>query len=67
VTSPEVLKLALAVSPEERLDLARRLADSVVEPAPINDAIGIGIRRIEDLASGRVHGLSDEEFRATLR
>jgi len=60
-------RIALELPPEERLDLARRLVESVVAPATVNDAIAEGIRRFEDLASGRVKGLTEEEFRATLK
>ena len=31
--------------------------ESVVEPAPLSDAVKEGIRRIEDVATGRVAGL----------
>jgi hypothetical protein len=47
--------------------LARRLVESVVAPAFLNQAITEGIRRIEDLATGRVPGLTEEEFRAALK
>jgi len=57
-------RFAFELPPEERLDLARRLIESVVAPASLNQAITEGIRRIEDLASGRVQGLNEEEFRA---
>jgi putative addiction module component (TIGR02574 family) len=53
--------------PEERLDLARRLLESVVAPSSLNQEIASGIRRIEDLATGRVKGLTEEEFRAALK
>ena len=53
--------------PEERLELARRLIESVVSPENVSDEILEGIRRIEDLATGRVKGLTEEEFRATLQ
>ena len=52
---------------DERLDLARRLVESVVAPASLNQAIAEGIRRVEDLATGRVQGLTEEEFRAALK
>ncbi len=60
-------RIALELPPEERLDLARRLVESVVAPASLNEAIAEGIRRIEDLATGRVKGLTEEEFLATLQ
>jgi putative addiction module component (TIGR02574 family) len=65
--SADLARIALELPPEERLDLARRLVESVVAPASLNQAITEGIRRIEDLATGRVQGLTEEEFRATLK
>ncbi len=65
--SAELARIALELPPEERLELARRLVESVVIPDSLNEAIAEGIRRIEDLATGRVKGLTEEEFLATLR
>ena len=65
--SADLAQIALQLPPEERLDLARRLIESVVAPDSLNEAIADGIRRIEDLASGRVKGLTEEEFLATLK
>jgi hypothetical protein len=65
--SAELARIALELPPEERLDLARLLVESVVAPAVLNQAITEGIRRIEDLATGRVQGLTEEEFRAALK
>jgi hypothetical protein len=48
------------------LELARRLVESVVARVPLNDAVKPGIRRIEDVAAGRVAGLSEEQYRAAL-
>ena len=52
---------------EDRLELARRLVESVVEPAAITDAVKEGIRRIEDVATGRVAGLTEQQYRAALQ
>jgi len=65
--STELVQIALGLPPEERLEIARRLVESVVAPASLNEAIAEGIRRIEDMAAGRVKGLTEEEFRATLK
>jgi hypothetical protein len=43
------------------------LVESVVTPASLNPAITGGIRRIEDLATGRVKGLTEEQLRAALK
>jgi putative addiction module component (TIGR02574 family) len=65
--SEDVCRTALELPVEDRLELARRLVESVVSPAPLNDAVTEGIRRIEDLAAGRVTGLTEEQFRAAVR
>jgi putative addiction module component (TIGR02574 family) len=67
MSAKELSNAALELPPEERLELARRLVESVVEPAALKEAVAEGIRRIEDIATGRVQGLSEEEYRAALR
>ncbi len=59
--------MALELPPEERLELARRLVESVVAPVPLNEAVTEGIRRIEDVAAGRVNGLTEEQYRSALK
>jgi putative addiction module component (TIGR02574 family) len=66
MVAADVSRLALELPPEERLELARRLVESVVAPASLNEAIAEGIRRIEDVAMGRVQGLTEEQYRAAL-
>jgi len=66
MSSADLSHLALELPPEERLELARRLVESVVAPVPLNEAVAEGIRRIEDIATGRVRGLTEEEYRAAL-
>ena len=62
----EVSRAALELPLEDRLELARRLVESAVWPAPLETAVAEGIRRIEDLAAGRTTGLTEEQFRAAL-
>jgi hypothetical protein len=66
MSAAEVLKAAFELSAEERLDLARRLVESVVAPTSLNETIAQGVQRIEDIATGRVKGLNEDEFRANL-
>jgi putative addiction module component (TIGR02574 family) len=66
MVSAEIAKAVLELPPDERLELARRLVESVVAPEPLSEAMLEGIRRIEDIASGRVHGLTEEQYRASL-
>ena len=63
----EISRTALDLPPEDRLELARRLVESVVQPATLTEAVNEGIRRIEDVATGRVQGLTEEQYRAALR
>ena len=65
--SDDVNRAVLELPIEDRLELARRLVESVVWPAPLNEAVTEGIRRIEDLAAGRVKGFTEEQFRAALQ
>ena len=62
----EISRNAVELPLEERLELARRLVESVVQPAPLTDAVKDGIRRIEDVAAGRITGLTEEEYRAAV-
>jgi hypothetical protein len=48
---------------EEGLKLARRLIKSVVTPHSLTDTLNEGVRRIEDVATGRVQGLTEAEYR----
>ncbi len=66
MVSADLAKVAFELPPEERLELARRLVESVVTPEPLTEAMNEGIRRIEDVAAGRVAGLTEEQYRAAL-
>jgi putative addiction module component (TIGR02574 family) len=66
MVSADLAKIAFELPPEERLELARRLVESVVSPETLTEAMTEGIRRIEDVAAGRVAGLTEEQYRAAL-
>jgi putative addiction module component (TIGR02574 family) len=65
--STELSRTVLGLPPEDRLELARQLVESVVEPATLTEAVKEGIQRIEDVATGRVSGLTEEQYRAAMR
>ena len=67
MVSADFTRMALELPPDERLELARRLVESVVAPVPLNEAVTEGIRRIEDVATGRVNGLAEEQYRSALK
>jgi uncharacterized tellurite resistance protein B-like protein len=66
MVAADLSRIAFELPPEERLELARRLVESVVAPAPLNEAVTEGIRRLEDMATGRIEGLTEEQYRAAL-
>lgn len=61
MVSADLAKVAFDLPPEQRLDLARRLVESVVTPEPLTEALAEGIRRIEEVATGRVPGLTEAQ------
>jgi putative addiction module component (TIGR02574 family) len=63
----ELNQTVLALPANERLELARRLVESVAWPATLNETVVAGIRRLEDVAAGRTTGLTEEAFRAALQ
>lgn len=63
----ELSRAALELPATDRLELARRLVESVVDPVPLTAAVSEGIRRIEAIAAGRVAGLTEEQYRTAVR
>ena len=51
MVAADLSRIAFELPPEERLEMARRLVESVVAPVPLNDAVTEGIRRLEDMAT----------------
>ncbi|HXI73356.1 MAG TPA: addiction module protein [Verrucomicrobiae bacterium] len=67
MSAAELSKAALELPADERLELARRLMESVAAPAALKDAVTEGVQRIESVAAGHVKGLTEEQFLARLR
>ena len=67
MSATDLSKAALELPADERLELARRLMESVVAPASLKKTLADGVRRIEDIAAGRVRGLTEEQFLTRLR
>ena len=47
MSSADLSRAALELPAEDRLELARRLVESVVAPAALNEAVAEGIRRAQ--------------------
>ncbi|TAK97308.1 MAG: addiction module antitoxin RelB [Verrucomicrobia bacterium] len=66
MSATELSNAALELPADERLELARRLVESVIAPEELGETVAEGVRRIEEIAAGRVKGLTEAEFRAAL-
>jgi hypothetical protein len=62
----ELSDSVLALPEAERLELARRIVESVAEERRIGELVSEGVRRIEEVVTGEVRGLTEEEFRAAV-
>jgi putative addiction module component (TIGR02574 family) len=62
----KVTEALLRLSEAERLELARFLIESIGMPETASPTMEEAVRRLEELVSGRVEALSEEEFRAEL-
>lgn len=65
VTS-ELAQQVLELPAEDRLELARRFLESVVLPDSVSEQVQDGVRRIEEVVTGRVEGLTEDQIRAAL-
>ena len=63
----ELSRSALDLSPEERIELARQLVESVVTPEQVVEAVERRVQRVEETAQGKVQGLTEEQYRASLQ
>lgn len=66
MTTSEVKEFVLAMPEDERIELARLIIASVVDEPDGETLVADGIRRLEDMASGRTIGLDEAAFRAAI-
>ena len=59
----QITESVLALPESERLELARRIVESVATERRVAELVSEGVRRIEDVVLGKVRGLSEEEYR----
>jgi len=58
---------ALALPEEDKLALARKIVASIADPGESTITLEDGVRRLEDVFSGKVVPLTEEEFRQSLQ
>ena len=59
----QITESVLALPESERLELARQIVESVASERRVAELVSDGVRRLEDVVTGKVRGLSEEEFR----
>lgn len=59
----QITESVFALPESDRLELARRIVESVAAERRVADFVSEGVRRIEDVVTGKVRGLSEEEYR----
>lgn len=57
----------MALPEEERLELARRIVESVETDRAIAERVAQAVPGIEDIITGKLTGLSEDEFRDALK
>ena len=67
MSTEEIANAVMELPEKERLNLARRIVASVVAEEENLQKINEAVRGIEDVATGRVRGLTEEEFRDALK
>ncbi len=67
MSAHEIAEAVMELPETERLELARRIVASVVAEREKSGEIAEAVRGIEDVITGKVRGLSEDEFRAALR
>ena len=63
----EIAEAVMELPEKERLELARRIVESIAVEREISGKIARAVRGIEDVITGRVAGLSEAEFRNALK
>jgi len=61
--SHQITESVLALPEHERLELARRIVESIADDRRVTGLVSDGVRRIEDIVTGRTPGLSEADYR----
>jgi hypothetical protein len=59
----QITESVLALPEGDRLELARRIVESVASERRVSQLVSEGVRRIEEVVTGKVRGLSEDEYR----
>lgn len=66
VSVHEIAEAVMSLSETERLELARRIVDTVIVERQNAGEVAKAVQGIEDILTGKVRGLTEAEFQRTL-
>jgi hypothetical protein len=59
----QLTESVLALPESDRLELARRIVESVTTERRVGELVAEGVRRIEDVVTAKTSGMSEEDYR----
>jgi hypothetical protein len=67
MSTQDIAEAAMELPEKERLELARQIVASISAERDSSEEVLQAVRGIEDVVTGKVRGLSEDEFRDALR
>ena len=67
MSTEQITQAVMELPEKERLELARRIIAGIAAERQISDTIAKAVPGIEDVVTGRVRGLNEDEFRNALK
>jgi hypothetical protein len=67
MSAQEIAEAVMALPEKERLELARRIVESIDSEHKVSARVAEAVRGIEDVVTGKVVGLTETEFRDALK
>jgi hypothetical protein len=67
MSAKEIAKAVMELPENERLELARQIVATIAAERESSKTISEAVKGIEDIVTGRLAGLNEEEFRNALK
>jgi len=58
----QITDAVFALPEQDRIELARRIIEGISADQQLRTSISQGVKRMEDIITGRVQGVSEEDF-----
>jgi hypothetical protein len=59
----QITESVLALPERDRLELARQIVESIATERKVDEMVKDGVARIEQVITGQIRGLTEEEYR----